>query len=131
MSTDEDPWKPFKDAIRRSCEKAEDAPFEKSGNGWWGVLGGFCPVQGQGSVDGRYWYFRARHEHWSFEVYTESCEYDLPSEDKRVWWAQAEYDGDASWMPFSDAWSLIESCIATGRETSWAMPDKSVAEDPK
>jgi hypothetical protein len=30
--------------------------------------GGFCPVQAEGEIDGRAWYFRARGEHWQFHV---------------------------------------------------------------
>lgn len=29
---------------------------------------GFCPVQAEGTVDGRAFYFRARGEHWQFHV---------------------------------------------------------------
>ncbi len=31
-------------------------------------LAGFCPVQAEGSVDGEYFYFRARGSHWRFEL---------------------------------------------------------------
>lgn len=32
------------------------------------TFGGACPVQGEGSIDGLFWYFRARGEHWQFHV---------------------------------------------------------------
>lgn len=60
MSID-DPWKSVAKSLNETCEKLEDAPPDKSGEGWEGHVGGFCPVQGEGTVDGLNWYFRARH----------------------------------------------------------------------
>ena len=31
-------------------------------------LGGLCPVQANGTIDGEPFYFRARHEHWRVEI---------------------------------------------------------------
>ncbi|KQV78184.1 hypothetical protein [Rhizobium sp. Root1220] len=31
-------------------------------------LAGYCPVQGQGDLEGQYWYFRARGSKWRFEL---------------------------------------------------------------
>ena len=126
-----DPAGPLAVAIRKNCAVAEDAPPTRDGDGWRGKLEGFCPVQGYGDVDGLTWYFRARHDAWSFEVWRVPFRSDnetggcLPVEDP-VWMAEAEYgdaEHDASWMPFSHAWQFIEACIATGRETGWAMPN--------
>lgn len=103
----------FAKAIQAACNEAEDAPAEKSGTGWKGSIDGFCPVQGVGQVDDKFWYFRARHDEWSFEVYTKSCERELPKEDP-IWLTVGEHD-NASWMKFSEAWALIEDSIAKYR----------------
>ena len=113
------------EALRAQAAEAEDAPSTKGGERWSGTIYGFCPVQGHGSVDNLFWHFRARGEEWRFEVYIESCEGELPGNDKLVWSADGEYEGDqhdAGWMKFSEAWSLIESCIAVCRESGFAMP---------
>jgi len=31
-------------------------------------LGGMCPVQGEGTINGEKFYFRARGEHWSMSI---------------------------------------------------------------
>ena len=116
---------PLGQAIRAQADEAEDTPASKSGDRWTGTIYGFCPVQGHGSVDNLFWYFRARGEEWRFEVYTASCDRELPDDSKLVWTAEGEYEGDqhsAGWMKFSEAWGLIESCIAVGRESGFAMP---------
>lgn len=117
----------FAKAIRKQCAEAEDMPARRGGEGWTGCIGGFCPVQGEGFVDGRFWYFRARHDEWRFEVFSVDGRDGgmLPGDDKIIWSADGEYEGDqhnAGWMKFSEAWALIENCIAVGRETGWAMP---------
>jgi hypothetical protein len=128
--TTTDPWAKIGASIRAACECAEDAPASREGEGWEGSIGGFCPVQGEGTVDGRFWYFRARHDDWSFEVFSVGWAPDegLPGDDKIVWSAEAEYEGEqpnAGWMKFSEAWDIIENCIAIGRKTGWAMPSPS------
>lgn len=124
-----DPNGPLATHIRAECDKAEDAPPTRDGDGWRGRIEGFCPVQGYGEVDGLTWYFRARHDAWSFEVWREPFQPDgrLP-EPNAMWMAEAEYgegDHDASWMPFSHAWQYIEASIATGRACGWSMPNGS------
>lgn len=110
----------FAKAIRKQCEEAEDAPADRSGEGWAGIIGGFCPVQGHGHVDGRFWYFRARYDEWRFEVYSEPCDADLPGDDKLVWSREDEYLGptSAGWMRFSEAWRFIEQSIDAFRHAS-------------
>ncbi len=97
-----------------SYDDLEDAPFEKAGDGWAGHLEGFCPVQGIGTVGDLHWYFRARWDSWSFEVYPTTCEGDLPASSTCVWFTEGDY-GNASWMKYSDAWSTIEGAIAAFR----------------
>lgn len=115
----------FGKAIRKQSDEARDAPAEREGDRWEGGISGFCPVQGWGSVENLFWYFRARSDCWRFEVYTEDTSGRLPDDDKLVWHASADYEGDAhnaGWMKYSEAWALIEECIATGRAAGWAMP---------
>ncbi|GHE77775.1 hypothetical protein GCM10019059_40960 [Camelimonas fluminis] len=77
----------------------------KSGTGLdihW--LGGNCPVQGEGTLDGREFYFRARGSHWTFAVGGDV----IASPD----WVHEEPYGtgpfDAGWMSEDDA----RACIA-------------------
>lgn len=115
-------WEKFGRSIRKSVDAmVGEAPKEKSGPGWMGVLDGACPVQGDGFVDGLPWYFRARHEEWRFAVAS------TPEGDAVDAWAgeggflsEGEHD-NASWMPYAEAWALIECSIAEFR--SWkALP---------
>lgn len=87
---------------------------------------GWCPVQGEGWVDGHAWYFRARGEQWSFQVADEPYE-----EAVSVGWA-AHLDGisgwvvrrpwlqestyAAGWMPHKHALRLISICLRWWRE---------------
>jgi hypothetical protein len=115
----------FAKAIRAQCDEQEDADWERSGDGWKGSIGGSCPLQGHGSVGNLFWYFRARHDEWRFEVYPTTCAGALPPDETMVWSAEAEYEGDApnaGWMKYSEAWALIEECIATGHKVGWSMP---------
>lgn len=81
-----DPNGPLATHVRTESAKARDASPDKSGEGWEGSIDGFCPVQGQGTVDGLNWYFRARHSAWSFEVWREAFGPDgaLPQADPRA-----------------------------------------------
>lgn len=75
-------------------------------------LGGSCPVQGEGTVDGREWYFRARGQHWSFEVYSspEESEGNAPP----LWWTVEEWGTwpDAGYMPEDEARRKIDVAVA-------------------
>lgn len=115
--------------IRARVAEVEDAPGERTGGGWKGSVGGQCPVQGEGTVDGLSWYFRARHDEWSFEVWRGPFREDgeLPIGDP-IWSARGEAN-DASWMRMSEAWSLIEAAIETGRGCGWSMPTMEETSD--
>jgi hypothetical protein len=83
-------------------------------------LGGNAPVQGEGTVAGRPFYFRARGQRWSFAVTEE------PGADPASIWSvedamgsgfymEGEYGErpfEASWMPEEDARRIIEECAA-------------------
>jgi L-amino acid N-acyltransferase YncA len=79
-----------------------DASFEVYGN---------CPVQGFGSVLGRFLYFRARHDGWSFEVADHAG--NLPSDgyfDSDGFYRDGDYP-NAGWMPHRKAVAIIERCL--------------------
>jgi hypothetical protein len=85
---------------------------------------GNCPVQADGRVRGNPFYFRARHDAWTFVACLDSENMDLassiqPSEDvggpfidsgHRGWYASGDWQ-NAGWMKENEAASLIcESC---------------------
>ena len=118
-------FKAFSDAIRPSIERntalATDAEAERSGEGWSGSIFGFCPVQGEGHIDGLPWYFRARGEHWSFSVAAtpDGDPVDALFDRGRGWSTTGEAEGTeafaGSWMPYSEAWRHIEASIVAWR----------------
>ena len=110
-------WKEFGKMLDEQISEYEDAPLTESGTGWEGIIGGFCPVQGYGEVDGLHWYFRARHDDWTFEVWDEPCHPELPQKPP-VWECFGQYS-NASWMYYSDAWLTIQYAILKGRAESW------------
>jgi hypothetical protein len=79
-----------------------DATFEVYGN---------CPVQGFGTVLGRDLYFRAPHDHWSFDVADPAG--NLPSDgyrDSDGFYREGEYP-NAGWMTLEKAVTIIERCL--------------------
>lgn len=105
------------------------------------TLGGNCPVQGDGTVDSHRWYFRARGEAWSFEVWAEgigipvddgNLGWDLPMEEP-VFDIGAPYNPEdefgAGYMPEEDARRFIEESAqkfaefkAAGGLAMWTSP---------
>lgn len=67
-------------------------------------LGGMCPVQGGGEIDGAEFYFRARWRHWSFTVGPD----DAPLFDVEEEWGDGPYD--AGYMDLDEAERLIQRC---------------------
>lgn len=57
-------------------------------------LGGNCPVQSEGTIDGKEFYFRARHNHWSMSIGGD----DLIG--KPDWYYEEDYGEE----PFSAGW---------------------------
>jgi hypothetical protein len=70
------------------------------------MLGGNCPVQAEGTINGKPFYFRARGEHWSIGVGGDEV---LDPE-----WSRSEQWGDsrfaAGWMSEEVAREIIETC---------------------
>lgn len=76
------------------------------------MLGGNCPVQGEGTINGVPFYFRARGEHWSMSIGEDPVGISV-YEYKKGWyksepWGDEEYA--AGWMPVKTAKSIIEKC---------------------
>ncbi|MBC6699791.1 hypothetical protein [Hymenobacter sp. BT190] len=82
-----------------------------------GVLEGYCPVQAEGTVAARPFYFHARWQEWSFSV---SETPDVGAVDMAAM-LQADAFGfqvtgttagtyDAGWMEFDEAERIIKQC---------------------
>lgn len=69
------------------------------------MLGGNCPVQAEGTVNGVSFYFRARGERWSMEI-------GEGAGDRDVAWEYTEHYGEtpyaAGWMEPNEARAFIE-----------------------
>ena len=75
-------------------------------------IGGQCPVQSEGTLDGIPYYFRARHENWSFSVGPDPLMDDI--ESLNFWVSGLYKDGDpeqAGWMIEEEAKEIIEACV--------------------
>ena len=88
---------------------------EQSGDGWDGRIHGYVPVQGNGTIDGLPWYFRARWDSWSLSISE-----DADTDPIEVRWRNASgwyYEDtwgemfEAGWMPFETAWEIIIECF--------------------
>ncbi len=82
-------------------------------------LGGNCPVQAEGTINGEAFYFRARGAHWSMSI-GGADPVGEPS-----WYYEERYgDGpfDAGWMPDDEALTFI------GRAARHYIADDSAAE---
>ena len=117
----------FVDALRPVVEanmtETADAETERTGEGWSGSVGGACPVQGDGMVDGLPWYFRARGVSWSFSVAAtpegDPVDALFDNAPEGSWSTSGSAEGEGafagSWMPYSEAWRHVEASIAAWR----------------
>lgn len=74
-------------------------------------IGGNCPVQAEGTINGWPFYFRARGEHWSLSV----AEPGFEACGEEVWDYEEEYgDGPyaAGWMEVDEAHGFIAKAAA-------------------
>ena len=76
-----------------------------------------APVQAEGTVAGRSFYFRARGDTWQFTVAEEAGDDPVSLGEKdvalgRAWYRSGTLPGafEASWMPLDQATSLIQLC---------------------
>lgn len=89
--------------------------FERRGEGWSGSIGGMVPVQGEGTVDGHPWYFRARGDHWEM-VIADPCDadpVDVYGGGVAGWFARESWGTwpEAGYMPLQTAWAFAEATI--------------------
>lgn len=72
-------------------------------------LGGNCPVQAEGYIDGKRFYFRARGEHWSLEIHPTADGQYLDWPDEGQWRHEETYGTwpEAGWMPEDMARAMI------------------------
>lgn len=70
-------------------------------------LGGNCPVQGEGTVNGKPFYFRARGEHWTMGIGGDPV-------GEPDWYCEEPYGSwpDAGWMPREEAEAFLRSAAA-------------------
>lgn len=84
-------------------------------------IGGYCPVQAEGTIDGQPFHFRARHQHWLLAIGG-----DDPADDPE--WVYEEPYGDgpsaAGYMEVDEAKQFI--CAAAERYAR-GEPDGRIA----
>ncbi len=81
-------------------------------------LGGVAPVQGDGAVvPGGYWYFRARYNGWSLEVWTGGPDDGYPGDPSNSLHYEnyGHLDFDASYMPINTALYFIVYALTRWR----------------
>ena len=79
------------------------------------TIGGNCPVQAEGTVDGKAFYFRARGSRWTFTVAPTQAEmFDAPVYHLEQPYGEGPYD--AGWMPRHEALGFITAAIERYRE---------------
>jgi hypothetical protein len=81
----------------------------------WKFTGTAAPVQAEGTIDGFPFYFRARHNEWTFAV-ADGCVPDpvLIESPADGFFRSSKYEG-ASFVPLEIAIQLIERCISAYR----------------
>jgi hypothetical protein len=72
------------------------------------TIGGFCPVQAEGTVDGKPFYFRARGSHWAINIGGEDLilQPDWRYEEDYGMWPEA------GWMTEEEARAFIQKAVA-------------------
>lgn len=87
-------------------------------------IGGNCPVQAEGTIDGKRFYFRARGEHWSMEVHpTSTDDYVTWPRDDAEWMHEEEWGDEqyaAGWMPEDVALEMINKAAGLYRAVASA-----------
>jgi hypothetical protein len=80
------------------------------------VIGGSCPVQAEGTIDGVPFYFRARGGSWTMAIGGDVLGIpDDPDKNRRpLWYAECTYGRwpMAGWMAEADAYRLVAWCAS-------------------
>lgn len=78
------------------------------------MLGGYCPVQAEGTIDGKSFYFRARGRRWTMGIGGDPVGHPSELEGKRPEWYRERVWGDspyaAGWMEEDEARRIIQQC---------------------
>lgn len=72
-------------------------------------VGGHCPVNAEGTVDGKPFFFKARGRHWSMGIGGADPELE-PDWSMREEWPGGQFD--AGWMTEDDARGCIDKAVA-------------------
>lgn len=74
------------------------------------TISGFCPVQAEGTIAGKPFYFRARGERWTMSIGEDPV--GIHDTEGPGWYCECSYGAwpDAGWMPEGEARRLIEWC---------------------
>lgn len=82
-------------------------------------VGGACPVQGEGTLDGFPIYFRARGEHWAFSIAQNRVHdpVNVSWDEVPGWWTECEYGDNfaAGWMSGEHSRLCVAAAIAAWR----------------
>jgi len=102
-----------------------DTDCQPSGELKIDMLGGNCPVQGEGSVDGQPFYFRARGNRWTFSVGPNPVA--VLCGDAKGFHYEEAYKPDeeyaAGWMDEDEARRFIEQAAAEYRRAAASNPE--------
>jgi hypothetical protein len=79
-------------------------------------IGGSCPVQASGTIDGKEFYFRSRGQAWSFAVAVDAGTdpVDIIETSDQGFYLEESYgEGpyDAGYMPIEEAKEIIHRCV--------------------
>lgn len=120
-----------------ACEPVSASPLQSGDGGEAGIqidmLGGNCPVQADGLIDGEPFYFRARWDSWSLSIGSDYEDHSSIGKNGRDvvgrprWFYEEDYgDGpyDAGWMPEDDARKMIAKGAALFRAAISQSPDE-------
>jgi len=84
-----------------------------------GILRGYVPVQGEGIIDGKPWYFRARGDSWSLSISenTGGSPIEVRWGNESGWYYEDNWGEwpDAGYMSYEEAWKIIEDCFVKFR----------------
>lgn len=85
-----------------------------------GVIGGNCPLQAEGTIDGVPFYFRARGRRWTMGIGKDPVGILTTIETKTdEWFAECTWGAErfaAGWMPEEEARRLIDWCASEYRQ---------------
>ncbi|MEP3616861.1 hypothetical protein [Parasphingorhabdus sp.] len=83
------------------------------------MIGGNCPVQAEGTIEGKPFYFRARGQHWSLSVGGQD---PVINPDWSYEEAYGEGPFDAGWMSEEEARGFLEKAAGLYMDRDNAAP---------